>query len=83
MIQLRGLNVFDVVNIEVKLLKIANKAKDLTKKVALDDLIKTVDTSKKSFKNFDKVLGTGTTLTNNEIKYIMKVIKYLENRRTL
>ena len=30
-----------------------------------------------------KIYGTGITITNNEIKDIMKVIKYLQNRRLL
>ena len=30
-----------------------------------------------------KIYGTGIALTNNEIKDIMKVIKYLQNRRLL
>ena len=34
-------------------------------------------------KKFTWSKGSGITLTNNEIKYIMKVIKSLENRRIL
>ena len=30
-----------------------------------------------------KIYGTGITITNNEIKDIMKVIKYLQNRGLL
>ena len=55
--------------------------------MTLNDIIKTASESKNIFKVLknasDKVLGTGITLTNNEIKDIMKVIKSLENRRIL
>ena len=33
--------------------------------------------------DFEKFFGTGITLTNNEIKDIMKLIKSLENREIL
>ena len=53
----------------------------------INDIIKVPTHSKnviKDFKNASgKVLGTGITLTNNEIKDIIKVIKYLENRGVL
>ena len=59
--------------------KIANKAEDLSKKVTLNDIIKIVDISKNIIKHFKKFCGTVITLTNNEIKDIMQVIKCLEN----
>ena len=34
-------------------------------------------------KKMTEKIGSGITLTNNEIKYIMKVIKSLENRGVL
>ena len=83
MLQLGGFNIFDVMNIEDRLFKIPNKAKDLTKEVTLNDMIKTIDTSINFLKSFKKVHGTGITLINNEIKDIMKVIKSSENRGTL
>ena len=47
--------------------------------MTLNDITKTGDTSKNFIKDFEKVIKTGITLTNNEIKDIMKVIKPLEN----
>ena len=38
---------------------------------------------KKIKKGISSIKGAGITLTNNEIKDIMKVIKYLENRGIL
>ena len=38
---------------------------------------------KKIKKGISSIKGSGITLTNNEIKDIMKVIKYLENRGIL
>ena len=55
--------------------KIANKAENLSKKVTLNDIIKIVHISKNIIKHFKKLRGTVITLTNNEIKDIMKVIK--------
>ena len=37
------------------------------------------DITKRGHKEFEKVVKTGITLTNNEIKDITKVIKSLEN----
>ena len=59
--------------------KIANKAEDLSNKVTLNDPIKTVSFSKNLIADLEKVFGTGITLKNHEIKYIMKIIKSLEN----
>ena len=70
--------------------RIANKAKDLSNKVTLNDVIKIADISRKFVPVPMKILphlikkfGTGITLTNNEIKDIMKIIKFLENRGIL
>ena len=69
--------------------KIANKAKNLSDKVSFDDVIKIVDVSKnflpapKKISSGPTIFGTGLTLTNNEIKDIMKVITFLENRGIL
>ena len=60
--------------------KIANKAEDLSDKLTLNDVIKTVGISKNLIKDLKKKFGTGTTLRNNEIKDLMKIIKSLENR---
>ena len=59
--------------------KIANKAEDLSDKLTLNDVIKTVGISKNLIKDLKKNFGTGTTLRNNEIKDLMKIIKSLEN----
>ena len=70
--------------------KIANKAKDLSNKVSLDDVIKIADISriflpgpKKHLSDPIKKLGIEKTPTNNEIKDIMNVIRSLENRGIL
>ena len=55
--------------------------------MVINDIIKTATDSKNvisALKNaLDKVLGTGITLTHNEIKNIIKVIKFLEKRTIL
>ena len=52
--------------------------------MVINDIIKTATDSKNiinALKNtLDKVLETGTTLTDNEIKHIIKVIKFLEKK---
>ena len=59
--------------------KIINKVDKLSKIMKLHD-----KNLLKNLKNaFDKALGTGINLTNNETRYIMKVIKSLENRDIL
>ena len=67
--------------------EIVNEADKLSKKVTVNDIIKIAADSKnviKEFKNAsDNFLGTGVTLTDNEMKYIIKVIKSLENRAIL
>ena len=89
MIHSGGTNVLDLMNQAEVVYKIANKAKDLSNKVSLDDVKKISDLSRKIMPDFKKILedpanfGTGITLTNNEIKDIMKVMKSLENRGIL
>ena len=60
------------------------KSMNYLTKVSLTDIIKTANTSKLfigDLKNvFGDYSGAEITLTNNEIKYIIKVIKPLENR---
>ena len=55
--------------------------------MTLNHITKTAADSKKIIKIFrnasKKALGSGLTLTNNEINDIMKVIKSLENRGIL
>ena len=36
--------------------------------------------TKKLYENLSSVMGSGITLTNNEMKYIIEIIKLLENR---
>ena len=82
MIQSGGFNILDLMNPAQVVYKIGNKAKDLSNNMSLDDVIKTSDISRNYFPDFQGILGTGITLTNDEIKDI-KVIKSLENRRIL
>ena len=51
--------------------------------MTLNDIIKTVDIFINFTEDFKKFSVTGITLTNNEIKDIMKVVKSLENREIL
>ena len=66
------------------LIKLLMKSMNYLTKVSLTDIIKTANTSKLfigDLKNvFGDYSGAEITLTNNEIKYIIKVIKPLENR---
>ena len=55
--------------------KIANKEKELSTKVSVDEVIKTTVISTQLFPDFKSILGTRITLINNEAKYIMKIIK--------
>ena len=59
------------------LLSVAKEGTDLAKSLIKDFLDKQVD---KFNKEYIKGEGSEITLTNNEIKDIMKVIKFLENR---
>ena len=69
--------------------KIVNKARCLSNKVSLDKIMKIAEVSKKFLADPKNILpgpttfGTGITLTNDEIKNIVKVIKSLENRGIL
>ena len=84
-----GFNVLNLINPAEVLCKMAKKTKDLSNKVWLDDVIKIADVSRKFLPDPKNILagctifGTGITLTNNEIKDIIKVIKSLENRGML
>ena len=46
----------------------------------VDELIKTAGSYRKIVPDYNNIIGSGITLTNNEIKDIMKVIKSLRNR---
>ena len=84
MTQSGGFNIIDLMNPLRVMSKIVYKAEDLCNKVSLNDIIKATVTSRKIIKDLKKFFGTGAeTLTNNEIKYIINVIKSLENRGTL
>ena len=63
--------------------KIINEADELSEKVTLNNKIETASIYKNIINASKKVFGIGITLTNNEIKDIMKVIKSLENRGIL
>ena len=65
-----------------------SKAQDLADKVLVDKLSKTVDVAtifwKKLKDEFNKTfIGLRITITNNDITYIIKVIRSLENRGIL
>ena len=85
-IQSGEFNILDLINPAEVVNKAANKAKNISNKVLLDDVIKIVDVSRKYLPDPKNVLtgptifGTGITLRNNEIKDIINVIKSLENR---
>ena len=83
-----GLNFLDLLNPAEVVCKIVNKAKNLSNKVSLDDVIKIAGTYKKFLPDPKKSLshenfGMGMTLTNNEVKDIMNVTKSLESTGTL
>ena len=79
-IQSEGFNILDLTNPAEVVYKTANKGKDISNKVSLDDVIKIADASRKVVPDPKKMLlgpiifRTGITLTNNEKKCIMKVI---------
>ena len=54
---------------------------EIDSKCFLDTGLKII--GEKIKKGISSITCTGITLINNEIKYIMKVIKFLENRRIL
>ena len=83
-------DILDIMNPAELVHKIVNKAKDLSNnKVSLDNLIKIADSSRKVLWDPKKdllghaIFGVEITLTNNEIKDTMKIIKYPENRGIL
>ena len=57
---------------------VAKKGTDIPPKLGTDFLDKQIDRFNKEY-----ITGSGTALTSNEIKDIMKVIRSLENRRIL
>ena len=84
MIQSGEFNIFDVMNLVELVYKIASKANNLSNKMSqdkIDEVIKTADVFRTVMLDFNKILGTGITLKNNEIKNIIEVIRSLENRR--
>ena len=63
---------------------IDNKLKNVLKNEdKIFDTVKTVDNFIKGIKSIKNCFGGGITLTDNEIKDIIKVIKSLENRGIL
>ena len=88
-IQSGGFDILDTMNPAELVYKIVNKAKDLSNKVSLYNLVKIADSSRKVLSDPKKYLlghaifGVEITLTNNEIKDTMKIIKYPENRGIL
>ena len=60
------------------LASVAEKGTDIARKLGKKLLDKQIDRFNKEY-----VTGSGITLTNSEIKEIMKVIKSLENRGIL
>ena len=46
--------------------------------MSLNEVIKSVDVARKILPDYKTITGTGITLRNNEIKYIMKIIKSLK-----
>ena len=60
-----------------KLIKIIKKYENNDKNLLTDSGLNLIG------KKMKEKFGLGIILTNNEIKYIMKVVKSLENRRVL
>ena len=77
-IQLRGFNILDLMNPAEVVYKIVNKAMNLSNEVSLDNVIRIAAVSRKLLPDPKKdlpgstILGTGITLTNNEIKNILE-----------
>ena len=67
---LRGIPIFGNI-----LSSLAKKATDIARNLAKNFIDKQIDRFNKEY-----ITGSGITLTNNEIKYIMKVVNSLENR---
>ena len=87
-VQSGGFIPFEIFFRRVRIIKkIINETDKLSKKVTLNDIIKTSTDTKRFIKKLknasDKALGTRISLRNNEIKDIIKVIKSLENRGVL
>ena len=83
MIHSGGFSTFNPINPSEIVSKIISKVEDLFNKVALNDAIKTDNTSRKILRDLKKIFETGITRTNNEKKDIIKIIKYSENRGIL
>ena len=95
MTQSEWFNFLDLLNPVEVAHKIANKAKDLFNKESLNKIIKTADVARKLFPHPKKMFSLPTlgiisfptlsflTVTNNEIKHFMKLIKSLKNREIL
>ena len=84
LIQSGRFNIFDLMNPAEAVYKIANKIKDLSNNMSLDDAMTISVVSTKTLSNPKNISGTEITLTSNEIYYeIMKVINSLENREIL
>ena len=77
-IQSGGFNFLDLLNLAKLVYEISNKTKNLFNKMSLNEVIKSVDVARKTLPDYKKIIGTGITLRNNEIKYIIKVIKSLK-----
>ena len=77
-IQSGWFNFLDLLNLAKLVYKISNKTKNLFNKMSLNEVIKSVDVARKTLPDYKKIIGTGITLRNNEIKYIIKVIKSLK-----
>ena len=81
MIRSRGFNILNLINPAEALHKIAYKAKDLSNKISLDKVIRIVYIFRKEMLDSENIFGRGITLTNNETKDIMKLIRSLQNKR--
>ena len=77
MIRSRGFNILNLINPAEALHKIAHKAKYLSNKIPLDKVIWIVYIFRKEMLDSESIFGRGITLTNNETKDIMKVIRSL------
>ena len=64
-IQTGGFNILDLMNPEESVYKIANKTEDLSNKVSLDEVIKTVNVFRKIMPDLNDFFRTEITLTKN------------------
>ena len=70
-----GSSIIELINPFRVARKTVNKAAGLSnKKMSLNDVIKTTNISRNFSMNSKNVFGKGTTLTNNEMKDVIKVI---------